>query len=95
MKWFKCFIAGENFPGELINEKELIGFYATRFIEAKTVEEAEMTALSNLRNEESLQLPEGVKPSDKAKVYFEEIEEVLKSEVPEVDGGFTFYVMGT
>lgn len=76
MKWFRCLIEGENFPGELANTKELIGFYTTRFVEANTPEEAEMKALDNLKSEESFQLPEGVRPPENAKVYFEEIEEV-------------------
>jgi hypothetical protein len=95
MKWFKCFIAGENFPGELINEAELIGFYTTRFVEANTAEEAETAALTRLKKEKSLQLPEGINPPENAKIYFEEIEEVPRNEVPEVEAGFTFYVMST
>jgi hypothetical protein len=95
MKWFRCLIEGENFPGVLANSDELIGFYTTRFVEAETAEEAEMKALANLKNEESLQLPEGVVPPSNAKVYFEEIEEVMESEVPEVNAGFSFYIMGT
>ena len=95
MKWYRCFIEGENFPGVLANTEELIGFYTTRFVEASTPEEAEMTALANLKNEESLQLPEGIAPPKNAKVHFEEIEEVSQSDVPEINAGFTFYVMGT
>ena len=85
----------ENFPGALINEENLIGFYATRFVQAESPEEAEMIALSNLRHEESLRLPEGVKPTEQAKVYFKEIEEANESDVPEIQAGLTFYVMGT
>jgi len=95
MKWFKCLVEGENFPGVLANSDELIGFFTTRFVEAETPEDAEMKVLANLKNEQSLQLPEGVSPPSNAKVYFEEIEEVLVSEVPDVNAGFSFYVMGT
>ena len=93
--WFKCFIEGENFPGELIGEKSLVGFYVTRFIEAASTEEAEELAMANLRNDESLALPEGIYPSKEARVYFESIEEVLPSELLDNNTGFTFYVMGT
>ncbi len=93
--WFKCFIEGENFPGELIGEKSPVGFYVTRYIEAASAEEAQEMAITNLRNEESLKLPEGVQPSKEAKVYFESIEEVSSSDLPENNVGFTFYVMGT
>lgn len=95
MKWFKCFIAGENFPGALANEKKRVGFYVTRFVEADSPQEAEQASLSNLKNEERLKLPEEVKPDNDAKVYFEGIEEISHSEVPETQPGVTFYVMGT
>jgi hypothetical protein len=42
-----------------------------------------------------LKLPEGVKPTKEAKVYFEEIEEVSKNAVPETQIGFSFYAMDT
>jgi len=95
MKWFRCLIKGENFPGALVNSDKLIGFYTTRCVEAETYEEAEMKALASLKNEESLQLPVGLVPPNTAKVYFEEIIEIMESEVPEVNAGFSFYVMGT
>jgi hypothetical protein len=95
LKWFKCLIAGENFPGELIGEKNLIGFYTTRFVQSEHPSEVENIVLGNLKNESSLKLPQGVKPNSKAKIYFEEISEVHEVEVPKVKSGFTFYVMGS
>lgn len=95
MKWFKCSISGENFPGELISEGKEIGFFTTRFVKAETTEDAEYIALANLKEDESIKLPDGVSPTKKAKVYFEEIIEIPKSDVPDVQTGFTFYVMGT
>jgi hypothetical protein len=59
MKWYKCFVAGENFPGVLIDDKEPVGFYTTRFVQAVNGEDAEMKVLESLRHEESLKLPEG------------------------------------
>lgn len=93
MKWYKCFVAGENFPGELVGEDCLVGFYTTRFVQAENTESAEMLGLELLRAEDSLQLPDGVTPLDSAKVYFEEIDEVDESEVPETQSGFTFFKM--
>ena len=95
MKWYRCLIEGENFPGELLNKKEPIGFYATRFVEADSPEEAENIALLNLKSEEVLKLPKDLETSENTKVYFEEIEEINKSEVPEIQSGFTFYDMET
>lgn len=91
MKWYKCFIAGENFPGHLVGQDYLIGFYATRFVQAESEESAEENCLEMLRTDDRLRLPSGVQPSDAAKVFFEEIAEVHESEVPEFQGGFTFF----
>lgn len=95
MKWFKCLIAGENFPGQLIHESKEIGFYAIRFVQSTSASEAELLALSNLKNEPSLKLPAGVSPSKNAKIYFENIVEVNANEIPEKQTGFTFFIMGT
>ena len=95
MKWYKCFIAGENFPGQLIGQHYLIGFYTTRFVQAANEEGAESAGLEFLRTEDSLRLPVGVKPLASAKVYFEEVAEVDETEVPDVQAGFTFFEMGS
>lgn len=93
MKWYKCSLQGVNFPGELINESKLIGFYTTRFVEANTVDEAELIAISLLRNDKKLKLPSGTKPPKDAKISFEKVEEIDINEVPGEQMGFTFYVM--
>ncbi len=49
MPYFKCFIEGQNFPGELVGASEPIGFYVTRFIEASSAKEAEQKVLENLK----------------------------------------------
>jgi hypothetical protein len=95
MSWYKCFIAGENFPGAIIGESKPIGFYTTRYVEANNPEEAETRALTNLKNEQNLLPPPGVDRPNNAKVYFENIEEVERSEVNETNLGFSFFVMGT
>ena len=93
MKWFKCYIEGENFPGELVNDDKLIGFFITRFVQADSPEEAENIALGRLKDEESLKLPTGASPSAIAKVYFGKIAEVSEKDVPTDQPGFTFFPM--
>ena len=95
MPWFKCFIHGKNFPGELIGEKQEVGFYTTRFIEAPDSESAEMLALEKLKGERKLELPEGCTPTERTMVFFEEIVEVTADEVPEIQAGFSWYVEDT
>jgi hypothetical protein len=43
VKCFRCYIAGENFPGELVDDDVLVGFFVTRFVTA-----AKMQKLSDL-----------------------------------------------
>lgn len=92
MPWFKCFIEGENFPGALIDDVGPVGFYATRWVEASSTDEAELVALDTLRSEPTFQVAADLKSKD-AKVYFTEIVEVSAPEGP--NSGATWYAMGT
>jgi hypothetical protein len=95
MPVFRCFIRGENFPGSLMSQKEPLGFYTTRFVQAGSPAEAEMAALSLLRQDETFG---SVRPEDRmedAKVYFEQIEEVPAESGRGPGKGFTFFPMGT
>lgn len=93
MPWFKCFIRGENFPGQLIGAEGLFGFYTTRFIEANDAEAAETDALQRLQADSKRAPPLGYSPTGRAKVYFEEIEEIAAEQVPPVQTGFAWHPM--
>jgi hypothetical protein len=94
LAWYRCFIRGENFPGDLVGEGELLGFYVTRFVEAGSETEAESTALQALRSEPKLARPPELNRADPlARVYFEEICEVLPALVPNPQPGFSWYPM--
>lgn len=95
MALFRCFIRGENFPSILDGRSTLLGFYTTRFVEANTPEEAELFVLEQLRRDSSLRLPEGVAQNPDARVYFEEIVEVVDDENQIPNAGFVFFEMGT
>ena len=92
MKKYKVFVHGQNFLLNLDGKAEKVGFYTTRFVEAKDDHEAEMNAISTLRNDPSLR--EGVlnEKSDPPMLYVEEI-----AELDSFDGltlprtGFSFY----
>jgi hypothetical protein len=91
MAWFRCFIRGENFPGQLAGEDGPVGFYVTRFVEATDAAAAESVALQALRAE--LTPPPGYMPSGQARVYFEEIEKLPVKRVPAVLPGFVWHPM--
>ena len=77
MKWFRCFIAGENFPGWLINYHEgRVGFYTTRWVEAESKLHAEMVALHKLRADPDFQIDPSLPEAQRARVTFEVIEEI-------------------
>ena len=94
MAWFKCVIRGENFPGELVQETGLVGFYVTRFVEAASAEEAESVALAVLRANPRLAAPAGYQPaSATARIVFEDVAEVEADDVPSPQPGFAFFPM--
>lgn len=93
MAWSRCFVRGENFPGELVNEPGLVGFYVIRFVEAPSAEDAESHALQVLRSEPKLAPPPDLTPSGLTRVHFEQIEELDPSGVPAQQPGFTWYPM--
>ncbi len=93
MEWFRCFIRGENFPGQMAGEAGRVGFYVTRFVEATNPEAAETAALQALRAEEKLAPPPGYIPMGRERVFFEGIEEVAAEQVPAVQPGIAWYPM--
>ena len=93
MSWFKCFILGENFPGELIGENGLIGFYTTRFVESENKDSAETIALNLLRNDPKFATITATQTSAKPMVYFEDISEVTPDQIPNPQPGFAFYLI--
>ncbi len=94
MAWFRCFIRGENFPGELVGEAGAVGFYVTWFVEAADAGAAEAIALRVLRGEPKLSPPPGSTLSGQAKVFFEKVEELTADQVPAVQPGFVWHPMG-
>ncbi|MDY3558519.1 hypothetical protein R5W23_005639 [Gemmata sp. JC673] len=93
MAWFRCFIRGEGFPGEIVGETGPVGFYVTRFVEAAAPEAAEVAALQVLKADPKLAPPPGYTPSGQARVVFEEIEELAAEPVPAVQPGFAWHPM--
>ncbi|WP_296252267.1 hypothetical protein [uncultured Stenotrophomonas sp.] len=94
MPLYRCLICGENFPGALLGKRSPVGFYATRFVEAASRDDAEALALDQLRNEDELNIPAELRSED-ARVFFEEITEINADSERLPNSGFTFFVMGS
>ena len=92
MPLFRCFIRGENFPGELLGQSSAIGFRATRFVDAGSAAEAEQIAVLALRQEAALTVTMEPKVKN-ARVYFESIVEVPADTQRVPNSGFSFYSM--
>jgi hypothetical protein len=89
MTIFRCLIRGESFPFMINGAWKAMGFYTTRFVEAATNEEAEMTALHLMQQEDALKREPGTTGLEGARLFFEEIEEVEGAKNP--NAGFTFF----
>ena len=91
---FRCLMRGENFPGVLLGKVDPVGFYATRYVEAASAEDAELAALALLRDDQTLSVPAQAR-TENAQVFFEEIEELSTGDEQGANAGFTFFSMGT
>ena len=70
-------VAGENFPGALVNRPgERMGFYTTRIVEAVSPGDAERVVLRLLRDDPFLRIDEHMPEADLARISFELIDEV-------------------
>ncbi|WP_428384775.1 hypothetical protein [Nevskia ramosa] len=94
-KWFKCFLAGHNFPGLLVNESQPVGFYTTRFVKASSLELAKSEVLRVVGKDKRLRLPEGMIMPPEAVLLIEEIVEIEISDTRQNEDGFVWYEMDT
>ncbi len=92
MKKYRVFIRGENFLIDLDGVEQKVGFYTTRFVEARGEEEAENAAIDLLRSDPKLVRGVRNQRDDTPMMYAEEIEEVESFGDFLVPGrGFTFF----
>lgn len=91
MPWYKCFVHGKDFPGRLADEQGTVGFYTTQFIEANSPQEVEELGMKALKENPKLQLELITQEDARAMVYYEEILEIAKADVPKTQGGFVWY----
>ncbi|WP_338445006.1 hypothetical protein V5F89_07325 [Pelagerythrobacter marensis] len=90
MTWYRLLILGNDFPLEEDGVPVLMGWYTTRWVEAADPEEARAVALEALRSEPLLA---DVSAGCGATISWEEVERVEESDVPDRQGGFSFFRM--
>jgi hypothetical protein len=93
MALFRVFLRGTNFLLEVDGKSTLLGFYATRFVEAANREGAELLAIDLIRNDDWLQKSVSNDRSDPPMLFADEIEEIDKGGVNEMPSGFSFFPM--
>jgi hypothetical protein len=89
MAYFRVLLNGENFWLHMEGRPRCMGFFTTRFVEARTPDEAELAAVDLLRSEGKLKPLND--PSDSPRVFASEIEAIEEADVPPVARGFTFF----
>jgi hypothetical protein len=89
---YQCFIRGENFPGMVIGEDGLVGFFTTRWVEASDEVAAEQVTLARLKDESLFEVAPEFRNSE-ARVYFDKIVAVAERPSDIIEGGATWFPM--
>jgi hypothetical protein len=92
MRKYQAYINGDNFLMMNQGNKEQMGFYATRWVEALSPKEAEIKAIELIMNDQDLIGAIHNKDNDPPKLFVEEIAELDSFEGVNPPGsGYTFY----
>jgi hypothetical protein len=90
MSHYRVLLHGRNFWLQFEDRRERMGFFTTRFVEARNPEKAEHAALDLLRGEGKLHPLNDRR--DPPRIFIDEIEEVDPADVPPVVHSFTFFL---
>jgi hypothetical protein len=96
MPIYQLFIRGENFRWKQDDAITLMGFYTTRWLEASDETAAEIFVIEALRSAPELQKPDwhdGSGPN--AKVYVNEINEIISGWDGKAGGGLIWFEEGS
>ncbi len=89
---YQCLIRGENFPGMIIGEDGLVGFFTTRWVDASDEVAAEEMALARLKDEALFEVVPEFRNSE-SRIYFDEIVAVAERPSDIIEGGATWFSM--
>lgn len=92
MKKYQVMLKGCNFRINLEGIVQKLGFYTTRWVEANNPEEAELQAVTLVKNDGDLRAAVKNKAEDPPTIYIAEIIEVADFDDVQVPGaGYSFY----
>jgi hypothetical protein len=96
MPVYQLSLRGENFRWKEEDAIKLMGFYTTRWVNASDETAAETEAIDTLRQAPELQKPEWLDGSGPhARVYVEEIQEIMSGWDGKPGGGFIWFEEGS
>jgi hypothetical protein len=92
MPYFRCFVRGEDYPGQIIGLSDRVGFFVTRFVEAVDKLRAEQLVVEELEKNLKILLERMETGLGSARLYVEEVSEASSEEASNATG-FTWYPM--
>jgi len=93
MNHYRVFLKGQNFLLNVNGTPKRLGFFTTRFVQADNREETELLAVDLIRNDTWLRDSILNERSDPPRIFAQEISVLDASDVPDVQGGFSFFPM--
>lgn len=94
MKKYKFLIEGKNFLINIDGQDKKVGFFTTRYVEAENSNEAELSAISLIKNDPKLKDNILNTNSDPPAIILESVSEVndFGTNAPPAPPGFSFYL---
>ena len=93
MKKYKILLQGNNFLLKLDGNKNIFGFYTTRYVEAENLKDAENIAIELIRNDHELRQSVLNKKNDPPIIFVDEIDELENFKGVKTPGkGYSFFL---
>jgi hypothetical protein len=93
MNHYRVFMKGQNFLLNVNGTPKRLGFFTTRFVQANNRDGAELLAVDLIRSDRWLRDSVVNERSDPPRIVAEEINVVDASDVPDTQGGFSYFPM--
>lgn len=92
MTSYKIIVNGTNFVLSIQGKEQRMGFYATRFVEANNVEEAQEAAMRLIMNDNKLRQAIRNEPNSQPQLHIDEVTEApITEQDKSTNNAFMFY----